>query len=424
MNSLLRSLSFFACLSVGALSAQAAGVDSDAQQSPLRINGFGTFGLTDTHAPEGWYFRRDAAQYPVSRSLAFDTDSRLGLQAHYQVSPQWELASQVVIKRRLNDSKPMESVEWLFAAYKPTGNVTLRVGRTNPDIFLLSDYRNVGVAYPWVRPNVDLYAALPLYTIDGADASYDWNVGDARWRVKGFAGAADARATLATSPDQVIFKLRSAGGALITREEDGLLLRATLAGARMTASGSSQIDQAVSVLRAVESLPDPTLSAQAKELEANWGVATDTAVFAELGLSYDRDDWLVSAEYGQVEVPTGTRSARSAYLSVGHRWGDYTLFGMAGRSISKRSVQSTPDWSMLGADVQTVGTAVAYGINGSRVRQSSLSVGARWDFHPQAALKVQWDHFWVSQVGTGLWVGPTFQAAQPHVLSATVDFTF
>ncbi|HET8869102.1 MAG TPA: hypothetical protein VFM48_01535 [Aquabacterium sp.] len=422
MNSLLRILPWLACLTVGMASAQTQ--PSAEPESAWRINGFGTFGVTDTHAPDGWYFRRDAAQYPVSRSVAFDTDSRLGLQAHYNVSAQLELASQLVFKRRLTGSKPLESLEWLFASYKPTGDVTLRVGRTSPDIFLLSDYRNVGVAYPWVRPNVDLYAALPLYTIDGADASYVWGAGDARWRVKGFFGSANARASLATSPDQVNFKLRSAGGALITREQDGLLLRATLAGARMTASGSPQVVQAVAALDAVQSLGDPILAAQARSLEVNWGVMTDTAVFAELGLSYDQDDWLISAEYGQVRVPTGTRSSKSGYVSLGRRFGDYTFFSMLGRTVSTLGVQSTPDWSALGSQAQAVASAVAYGINGSRARQSSLSIGARWDFHPQAALKVQWDHFWVSSVGAGLWVGPTYQAAQPHVLSATLDFTF
>ncbi|MDE2431478.1 MAG: hypothetical protein KGN37_01350, partial [Burkholderiales bacterium] len=381
-------------------------------------------GVTDTRAPEGWYFRRDAAQYPVSKSIAFDTDARLGIQAHYNLSAQLSLTSQLVFKRRLSGSKPSENLEWLFASYKPTGDVTVRVGRTSPDIFLLSDYRNVGVAYPWVRPNVDLYAALPLYTIDGADASYMLNLGDARWRIKGFFGSADARATLATSADQFIFKLRSAGGALITREHDGLLLRATLAGARMSVSGSPQVSQALSVLHLVESQPDPILAAQARSLEANWGNQTDTAVFTEFGLSYDRDDWLISAEYGQVYVPTGTRSAKSAYASVGRRVGDYTFFTMVGRTLSKLGVQPTPDWSSLGSDIQAVGAAVAYSINGARSRQSSLSIGARWDFHPQAALKIQWDHFWVSDVGAGLWVGTTYQAAQPHVLSATLDFTF
>ncbi len=423
---MLRHLSAvgFALASLWGGAAYADGQDTKPEDSPLRINGFGTVGFTSTFAPQGWYFRRDAAQYPEPKSTTLETDSRLGLQAHYEVNPQLELASQLVFKRRLPGSKPIESVEWLFASYKPVDAVTLRVGRTNPDLFLLSDYRNVGVAYPWVRPNTELYAALPLYTMDGADVSYAWARDDERWRIKAFWGSADARATLAISPEQVKFRLNSAMGALVTREHDGLLMRATLAGARMTAKSSAEAYQAQAVLRGVQSNPDLTIANQAAELERNWGLATDTAIFAELGVSYDRDDWLWSAEYSRVAVSTGTRSAQAGYVSVGRRFGEVTLYSMVGRIVSKLGVQTLPDWSSLGPLAQQVGTEVAYGINSSRSRQSSLSLGTRWDIHPQMAVKLQVDHFWVSDTGGGLWVGRRMEAAQPNVLSATLDFTF
>ncbi|MEN9452796.1 MAG: hypothetical protein RLZZ369_1855, partial [Pseudomonadota bacterium] len=124
----LSALAFVACASVQAQ-------DARQEQSPLRINGFGTLGITSTHAPDGWLFRRDAAQYPSDHATTLETDSRLGLQAHYEVHPQLELASQLVLKRRLPGSKPFESVEWLYAAFKPTDAVMVRVGRTNPDLF-------------------------------------------------------------------------------------------------------------------------------------------------------------------------------------------------------------------------------------------------------------------------------------------------
>lgn len=422
MNTLVRHMSALAVIACCSASLQAQEAKQD--QSPLRINGFGTLGVTSTHAPDGWLFRRDAAQYPSDHATTLETDSRLGLQAHYEVNPQLELASQVVLKRRLPGSKPFESVEWLYAAYKPTDKVTVRLGRTNPDLFLLSDYRNVGVAYPWVRPSTDLYAALPLYTMDGADVSYAWEQSDARWRLKTFIGSGDTRATLATSPEQVIFKLRSAGGAILTREQDGLLMRATLGGARMKAQSSPAAYGARDRLRSIQNYPDPTVAQQARDLEKNWGLDTDTALFAELGVSFDRDDWIWSAEYALVQVGTGTRSAQTGYVSLGRRIGDFTVYGMLGRSVSKLQVQPTPNWSSISADAQTLATQLTYGINGSRARQSTLSLGTRWDFHPQMALKVQLDHFWVSPNGSGLWVGPSLKAARPNVLSATLDFTF
>lgn len=422
MKNLIRHLSVLALIACGTAAVQAQ--ERTAERSPLRINGFGTLGVTSTHAPDGWFFRRDAAQDPSDHATTVDTDSRLGLQAHYNVNPQWELASQLVLKRRVSGSKPFESVEWLFAAFKPTDNVTLRFGRTNPDLFLLSDYRNVGVAYPWVRPSVDLYAALPLYTMDGGDASYAWQQDDARWRVKTFLGNGDTRATLATSPEQVVFKLRYAGGAILTREQDGLLMRATLGGARLRADSHRSAYVARDALRTLQSYPDPIVKGQAAELERNWGLETDTALFGELGLSYERDNWIWSAEYALTQVRTGTRSAQSAYVSLGRRLGDFTFYSMLGRSLSRLPVQTAPDWSGISPEAQHLAQQLTDGINGSRSRQTTLSLGARWDFHAQMALKVQVDHFRVAKTGSGLWVGPGQQAARPNVLSATLDFTF
>lgn len=422
----MNKLIFRSCLAlvvsahVGVPTALAADSDS----GPLRINGFGTIGLTHIRAPEGWYFRRDAAQYPTDNNTSWDTDTRLGLQAHYEVSPSLELVSQVVLKRRLHDSKPLESLEWLFASYKPTGDVTLRVGRTNPDMFLLSDYRNVGVAYPWVRPNIEIYSALPLYTIDGADVSYVWTDADARWRAKGFVGNANARATLAYSPEQLNFKLKPGAGLIVTRESGGLLMRSIVGGARMSVDVSDQTRAAGDVLRQLRASGNPTVASQATEVYRRLGLETDTALFAELGVSYELDGWLWSAEYAKVRLSTGTRNAQSAYVSLGRRLGDFTVFGMLGRSVSQLPIQEAPDWSAISPEAQALANSLTNGINSSRARQTSLSVGTRWDFHPQMALKLQWDHFWISDVGSSLWVGSSLHAAKPDVFSATLDFTF
>lgn len=422
MNKLLLRLCLAWPLAIcaGIQAAHGAGEDN----GPLRINGFGTIGLTHIQAPEGWYFRRDAAQYPSDKQTSWDTDSRLGLQAHYEVSPRLELVSQVVLKRRLHDSKPLESLEWLFASYKPTGDVTLRVGRTNPDMFLLSDYRNVGVAYPWVRPNLEIYSALPLYTIDGADASYVWTHADTRWRAKTFVGNVNARATLAYSPEQLNFKLKPGGGLILTRESGGLLIRSIVFGARMSVDVSERTRAAGEVLRQLRASGDPTVAGQASELYRRLGLETDTALFAEVGVSYELDGWLWSAEYAKVRLSTGTRNAQSAYVSVGRRLGDFTLFGMMGRSVSDLPIQETPDWSGIGPQAQNLANSIVTSINSSRARQTSLTLGTRWDFHQQMALKVQWDHFWISRAGSSLWVGSSLEPARPDVFSASLDFTF
>ena len=76
------------------------------------------------------------------------------------------------------------------------------------------------------------------------------------------------------------------------------------------------------------------------------------------------------------------------------------------------------------AQAQALGEAAVRVLNGARLEQSTLSIGARWDFHPQAALKLQWDRVNVSAAGASLWTGADSAPARARVASAVVDFIF
>lgn len=46
------------------------------------------------------------------------------------------------------------SVEWAFLKGRLFPKLIVRAGRLGVDVFMLSEYRNIGFAYPWVRPPV------------------------------------------------------------------------------------------------------------------------------------------------------------------------------------------------------------------------------------------------------------------------------
>jgi hypothetical protein len=59
--------------------------------------------------------------------------------------------------------------------------------------------------------------------------------------------------------------------------------------------------------------------------------------------------------------------------------------------------------------------------------QKTISLGARWDFATNAALKLQWDRVRVNAVSYGTFgnVQPDFpKGSTVNVLSAAVDFVF
>ena len=79
---------------------------------------------------------------------------------------------------------------------------------------------------------------------------------------------------------------------------------------------------------------------------------------------------------------------------------------------------------MGAAQSQMLGALITDAVNRARVHQSGWSLGARWDFHPQAALKLQWDRIHIHAGGPGLWTDGSSAAGRANVATAVVDFIF
>ena len=203
-------------------SGGAAAQATETSGEGLRFSGFGTIGLVNVDAPKGWGFRRSTEQGSSSKETRVDVDSRLGLQVNYALNQQFELVGQVLAMRRRSDAADGDAIEWAFAAYRPTADLTLRAGRLNLDQYVMSDYRNVGFAYPYVRPPVEFYGSIPT-NLDGMDVTQAWNTDDARWRFKGFFGRSKASG----------LPLKDLFGFSVARESDGLMLRAGWTRARL-----------------------------------------------------------------------------------------------------------------------------------------------------------------------------------------------
>jgi hypothetical protein len=218
---------------------------------------------------------------------------------------------------------------------------------------------------------------------------------------------------------------------MVTREEGGLLLRASAARTRIDIDLSSA-QQAVAGLEQLSSLPIPVVAEQARLLRDRLGASAIWATFWELGLRHELADWQWSAELVRISARP-LIDQTSAYATLGHRFGDWTPYAAYGHTRDAMPVAPSPVWQAVLTPIigpaaaigaQILGSAVTDSVNGSRLQQSSWSLGARWDFHPQAALKVQWDRVRVSAGGTGLWTGTDNAAGRADVATAVVDFIF
>jgi len=406
--------------------AQAQEVDRPSGGSGLRFSGFGSLGLSHVDAPAGWGFRRELTQGGSDDSWRADVDTRLGVQLNYSLGSQFELVAQAIAKKRGAYARDSDALEWAYASYRPHADWTLRAGRVNLDAFLMADYRNVGFGFMTARPPVELYGMLPT-TLDGADVARSWLVGDAQWRAKlmvGRAGIGDYDTSKPGSTRDVL-------GLMLSREEGGLLLRASVARTRIHIDLGDQ-SAAMDALAQLSALPIPAVADGARVLRERMGVQPTKAVFYELGLRHELADWQWSAEVVRIAGDPIIKQT-SAYVTAGRRFGDWTPYVGYGHSRDAMPVVAPPQWQAAlapivgpagAAQTQFLGEAVTQAVNGSRVRQSSWSLGARWDFHPQAALKLQWDETRIEAFGSGLWTHADARAARARIATAVVDFIF
>ena len=74
--------------------------------------------------------------------------TRVGLNVNARITNKVSLASQFYASREEENFN--SHIDWSFISYTATENLTVRAGRIKSPIGLVNEYRDVGVAYPWI----------------------------------------------------------------------------------------------------------------------------------------------------------------------------------------------------------------------------------------------------------------------------------
>lgn len=424
---------FFAwCMAASLMLPMAAHAQANLAGDGLRVSGFGTLGLTSVHGPDDTIFRRDFLQPGLDdQSASLGLDTRLGVQGNWRASQRWEFVGQVLLRRRLPQEHAEDSISWAFASYTPDPLWTIRLGRTSPDLFLLAEYRNVGFAYPWVRPSVDFYGWTHIGALDGVDATRSWTHGDTHWRAKAFVGRShfDLDGVNGDTPVDG----RRVLGMTLSREENGLTLKFSLAHALTRPADAGPLQSFRNALQAVTMLPVSSVSAEAAQLMASVPDGDFTASYRAIGLAWEHGRWVLQGELAKMGGNYGPTRATRGYASVGYRMGNAMLYSVLSAGRADAPTTPIPQWEAslapvvgpeLAAMIQQLGTQAAINNNSSREDQSSVSIGTRLDVGSNAALKLQWDTIRVRPNGGGVWRDMVPFERKVNVVSATLDFIF
>lgn len=384
-----------------ALVGSATAADEPARFS---LSGFGTLGVVRSDKDD-FHFRSSTAQSSSSPGQNFDatTDSVLGVQGTARLHDQLDATVQAVTRQTV-DYEYTPRISWAYLRYRATPELTFRAGRTTTPFFMFSDSLNLNYITPWVRPPVEVYSLNPFSALDGIDLLYRIPVGTLDLEVQALYG--DSHVSIPRGSA----KLTSAKGLKLALAGSGLNLQAGYARTDLQVHWGDELFHYLNT-----TLP-PNL---AQNMSGNEGHAQ----FFSAGLQWEKDNWLVIAEYAKRKVDRYINTSHAWYVTAGYRFGEFTPF-----FTYAQQTQDTPanDVTLPPAQAPLMNI-----FNASRNNaQKSVALGMRLDVARNVALKGQLERIYPGPDGRGIFAPPDTPAdyiktTDPvHVLSLSVDFVF
>lgn len=408
---------FLALLPLASLLASTVRADG-LDLSIFSVSGFGTFGAVHSSEHDADFtsnvLKPNGAGY--THDWSFDVDSLVAGQLSFQPSSSFSAVVQV-ISEQLYDGSYRPHVEWANVSYRPVDDLTVRVGRIVLPAFMYSDTRQVGYALPWVRPPVEVYHLVPITNNDGIDASYRVHTGGLVQTFATSYGKSDPD----LPPD--------VGGSAHGRQM--WLLSDTLEyGAASAHIAYQSVELTVPAFDPLfDELAD--FGPAGVALADKYDVINKRARFYGFGAQYNPGSWFVIGEWGNVDYHSLLGETTAWYVSGGYRWGQVTPYLTYSDS---RVISNTSDPGLPVAALPPALAPAAVQLNAgldtlleNAADQRTLGAGARWDFHPNLALKFQFDHMRIGPDSHGTLINPQpgFRpGAVVNLISATIDFVW
>ncbi|UYG03209.1 porin [Halomonas sp. LR3S48] len=389
---------------------------AQANTPSLSLNGFGT--LAVVHSSEGEADFVSSMLMPRGAGHTSDwsaeVDSRLGLQLTANLTPRLSSVVQAVTEQQY-DGQFRPAIEWANINFDVTPDLSMRVGRVILPVFMNSEYRKVGYATPWIRPPLEVYRTIPVSSADGVDVSYRTHIASVTNTLRATYGQSDS-----TFPYIDATLSRATAEA---RAREGLTVSNTMD------HGNVSVFAAYSHYRLTIEEFNPLFDAfrmfgpEGDAIADRYNVDGKSFEVISLGARYDPGNWFAMGEWTQTSSRTFLADSRGWYISGGYRLGAFTPYlTYAGQRILSKT--STPGLSQPGSEALD---AMLNAMLQGQPQQRSVSVGVRWDFSSNMAVKAQFDHMNHEGGSRGYLVNsqPGFEpGGSVNLFSLALDFVF
>jgi len=331
--------------------AIAAALSFSQQANALEWDGFLTAGFSLHDQEDAIYLDT------ITDDIRFDNDSKFGLQVTADVSENMQVVSQILAAG--SDENFDLDVEWAYLDWVLNDTVSLRGGKVKEPVFLISDYIEVGYAYPWIRPPQEVYRNNPINTINGFEALIQMDMGGMGFTFQPYLGS-----NTEGVPNQpgLTFDASNFYGAAIQLASRSFTAQVSYLTTDVAVSG------ATGVVDTTTGFPVPFGS-------------EGTATLTSFGLSTDINNFVAYAEFVTRDIEADSTVPLDSlfpdqdawYVTVGYRMGNFLPH------LTIANSEATP---LAGASQSPLTPSP-----GSS--QDSITLGVRYEINDSAAFKFE-----------------------------------
>ncbi|MCW8934189.1 MAG: hypothetical protein OQK98_05645 [Gammaproteobacteria bacterium] len=331
--------------------AIAAALSFSHQASALEWDGFLTAGFSVHDQEDATYL--DA----ITEDIRFENDSKFGLQVTADVSENMQVVSQILAAG--SDENFDLDVEWAYLDWVLNDTVSIRGGKVKEPVFLISDYIEVGYAYPWIRPPQEVYRNNPINTINGFEGLIQMDVGGMGLTIQPYLGS---NTEAVPGAPGLTFDASNFYGAAIQLASRSFTAQVSYLTTDVDVSGSTGL------VDTSTGFPVPFSS-------------DGTATLTSFGLSTDVNNFVAYAEYVTRDIEAESAVPMDSlfpdqdawYVTIGYRMGNF---------LPHLTIANSEADPLAGASQSPLTPSPG-------VSQDSITLGVRYEINDSAAFKFE-----------------------------------
>ena len=328
----------------------------------IDISGYASFkAFSNTNDAGASYYNGLAPEGEINTD---SRESNLGIQFSTDISSKMDMT--VVMSARGGPSQKYNfETEWAYANYKFNDDVSLRIGKVKGPFYMVSDYKDVGYAYPWASVPDEVYSTNPIRSVNGLDLVFQKTINDVTYLGELYYGSGNNTAFVLPTALNALNAVPASGG-FCTAE-----MRAAIPGDCFTATTQVSF-KTHGMLGFNASVAFDGMSFRLGYFDTKvdaFGQKDLEGSFGGLGMTIDKNNFVVYAEYIVRDTGPGLEAAfpdaKAGYLTLGYRMGDFLPY------VTAASLDEGADASQFAP------------------KQTSTTIGFRYEMDEAAALKIE-----------------------------------